>query len=159
MTQYIDRQDILELPLRSDMYHLIQKRGGITFTEIKKELDRNNGVTAYQLNILQKNHLIRSFKDGKYVRFFAKGQKVSGLTTIEEILMNEIKSNPYISRLSLVKLVDYSQGTVNSTIKKLRQKELIGMKKIGKHYAYYSIDTSIDPTSSNTIDHRVSQDF
>lgn len=131
------RDGIMENMNRKIILKLIQNRSGITFTEMKRELNLQNGVLAYHLSLLEKNHYIRSFSDGKYKRFYAKGQAVSGLTTAEQLIMTVIRSTPYVSRRTIAELIEYSQGTVNSTIKKLMNKELISMKKIGKHYSYY----------------------
>jgi predicted transcriptional regulator len=149
----------LELPLRSEIFNLVKAQGGITYTEIKRKLEiTGNGGLAYNLRVLEKNRLLRSFSDGHYKRFYAKGQQVNELTTVEELILNMVIANPDSSKRFLAEKIDYSQGTINSTLKKLQQKELIGMKKIGKHYAYYAVDTAVDPTSPDTIDNRVGQD-
>lgn len=117
---------------------LITKNAGITFSEIKQELELQNGVLAYHLSLLEKNRHIKSFSDGKFKRFYAKGAQLTGLTSAEELIMSVIQSNPYISRRSIAQRIKYSQGTVNLNLKRLLQKELIDMEKQGKHYTYYS---------------------
>jgi len=131
------KEAILENMNRRLILSVIKKHGGITFTEIKNELGLQNGVLAYHLSLLEKNHYIKSFSDGKFKRFYSKGTVMTGLTSTEELIMAIIESNPNISRRRIAQLMEYSQGTVNSTIQKLVKKDLINMKKIGKHYAYY----------------------
>lgn len=114
----------------------IKKKGGITFTELKENLGLQNGVLAYHLSILQKNHFIKSFSDGKFKRFYVKGTKISGLTSAEEHIMTVIQSHPNISRRSIAERIDCSQGTVNMNLRSLLKKELISVKKEGKHFTY-----------------------
>jgi len=130
------KEGILENINRQIILKLVQKRPGITFTELKQDLNLQNGVLAYHLSILQKNHYIKSFSDGKFKRFYVRGTKISGLTTVEEHIIAVIESHPNISRRSIAQLIDCSQGTVNMNLKNLLKKELIDVRKEGKHFAY-----------------------
>ena len=131
------REGLLVNMNRRLIVSMIKKKEGITFTELKQKLDLQNGVLAYHLSILQKNHFIKSFSDGKFKRFYVKGTKLSGLTSAEEHIMNVIRAHPNISRRSIAERIDCSQGTVNMNLKSLLKKELISVKKVGKHLAYF----------------------
>jgi predicted transcriptional regulator len=142
------KEAILENMNRRLIIKEVKNHSGITFTEIKNDLGLKNGVLAYHLSLLEKNHYIKSFSDGKFKRFYSKGVVITGLTSVEEIILNIIKTNPDISRIKIAEMMEYSQGTVNSHINKLYKKDLVGMKKIGKYYAYHS-------TNPNTINNKL----
>jgi len=130
------REGLLENLNRRLILSLVKKKGGITFTELKRDLNLQNGVLAYHLSLLQKNHYIKSFSDGKFKRFYVKGTKISGLTTAEQHIIAVIESHPDISRRRIAQLIGSSPGTVNMNLKNLLEKNLILVKKIGKHFAY-----------------------
>lgn len=52
------RDGVLENMNRKLILKVIKQRGGITFTELKRELNLQNGVLAYHLSLLERNHYI-----------------------------------------------------------------------------------------------------
>jgi len=131
------REAVLHNINRKRIMKVIEANEGITFSAIKTKLGLQNGVLAYHLAMLEKNHYIKSFADGKFKRFYSRKAQISGLTSAEEQIMAVIRSNPYITKRRLAKLSEYSQGTININIKKLMQKQLIDLIKDGKRYKYY----------------------
>ncbi len=66
------KEDILSLDTRRRIYELIESSPGLHFREIGRKLDMEMGVLEYQLDILEKQELVVSKKDGHYTRYFIR---------------------------------------------------------------------------------------
>ncbi len=65
-----DREKVLKLEVRKKIMKEIAKSPGIHFRELQRRTKLAVGSLQYHLDVLQKVHLIKTVKKGKFVRFF-----------------------------------------------------------------------------------------
>lgn len=68
----MDKEDILKLDTRREIYDLILRSPGLHLREIGRRLDLKPGVLRYQLNILERQELIVRRSHGYYIRYFIR---------------------------------------------------------------------------------------
>jgi predicted transcriptional regulator len=68
----------LELEARRKIYKLVEKNPGLHFREIQRRLGVAVGSLQYHLGYLEKEHLIKASKHGKFRRYFTTKQRGLG---------------------------------------------------------------------------------
>jgi DNA-binding MarR family transcriptional regulator len=129
----ISRDKLMENDNRKQIVELITSNEGITFTDLMDELGLKNGALAYHLYTLERRRYIKSVKDGKYRRFYPRGAKVTGLSSLEEKIITVIRTNPSISQREIATIIESTPQTVNYNIKKLIKRGVVYLNKEGKH--------------------------
>src|SRR3989338_9240214 len=66
----LDREQVLALGVRREIFELIKQCPGLHFREIKRRTNLAIGALQYHLNVLEKNNFVRSEKKGKFTRYF-----------------------------------------------------------------------------------------
>ncbi|MFH0970884.1 MAG: winged helix-turn-helix transcriptional regulator [Candidatus Diapherotrites archaeon] len=61
----------LELDVRRKIYQIIESSPGLHFREIQRRSELAVGSLQYHLDYLQKHHIIRTQKEGKFVRYYS----------------------------------------------------------------------------------------
>ena len=128
----MSKDRLLENENRRQIVAIINARQGITFTDLMEETGLRNGATAYHTYTLERRRYIKSVKDGKYRRFYPRGARVTGLSSLEESITEVIKSNPSISQREIADFIGSTPQTVNYNIKKLIERGLVHLIKEGK---------------------------
>lgn len=64
----------LELEARKITFEAVRENPGIHLREIDRVLDVPLGTIRYHLRVLEKKELVTSRKEGKYTRYYAKGE-------------------------------------------------------------------------------------
>ena len=128
----ISKDRLMENENRRQIVAIINSQEGITFTDLMEELGLKNGALAYHLYTLERRRYIKSVKDGKFRRFYPRGARVTGLSSLEEKIINVIRSNPSISQREIANLIESTPQTVNYNIKKLIQRGVVYLRKDGK---------------------------
>lgn len=136
----LSREKLMENDNRRQIVALISSNEGITFTSLMDELGLKNGALAYHLYTLERQRYIKSVKDGKYRRFYPKGARITGLSSLEERIFNVIEANPSISQREIATKIESTPQTVNYNIKKLIKKGVIILRKEGKHTRCFLTD-------------------
>lgn len=138
----ISRDRLMENKNRREIVSLINSNHGITFSNLMKEVGLKNGALAYHLYTLEKEHYIKSVKDGKYRRFYPRGTPVTGLSSLQERIVSIIMANPSITQREIANIIDSTPQTVNYNIKKLIKAGVVFLKKDGKHTRCYLTERS-----------------
>jgi len=146
MRRNIDALDeAVALSTRDKIYSTISKNPGLHFREIQRRTDIATGALQYHIDYLQKKHLVRSEKDGKFSRFYAvRGEEVDtelmslmrqdSVRGIVMFLMKRRRATlPQIS-----KEVGLSVSTTSFHLQKLLHSDLVGQKNYGKK-TYFSL--------------------
>ncbi|MCK4613375.1 MAG: winged helix-turn-helix transcriptional regulator, partial [Thermoplasmata archaeon] len=129
----LSRDRLMENKNRRNIIAIINAREGITFTSLMKELGLKNGALAYHLHTLERGRFIKSVKDGKYRRFYPRGARITGLSSVEEKIIEVIRANPSIGQREIARLIGFTPQTVNYNVKKLIGRGVLYLKKEGKH--------------------------
>ena len=132
----LKREDTLNNETRERVYNHIIANPGDSYASILKKLELKNGTLVYHLRTLEREHYIKSKKDGKFKRFYPWGHKVGArdpnhLTNIQNEIVNIIKSNPGVSQSSIANMLGRSRQSVNYQIKVMAEAGLINVVKHG----------------------------
>ena len=64
-------QQATQLDVRNKLYKTIDKNPGLHFREIQRRTEIATGALQYHLEYLGKKHLVRTVKEGKFVRYYS----------------------------------------------------------------------------------------
>lgn len=70
-----EEESALALEARRKIYKLVEKNPGLHFREIQRRLGLAVGSLQYHLGYLEREHLIRASKHGKFRRYFTTKQR------------------------------------------------------------------------------------
>ena len=146
MRQDIDALDeAVALSTRDRIYSTISKNPGLHFREVQRRTEIATGALQYHIDYLQKKHLVRSEKDGKFSRFYAvRGEEVD--TELMSLLRQEsvrrivlfLMKRRRATLPQISKEVSLSASTTSFHMQKLVQSEMIVQKNYGKK-TYFSL--------------------
>jgi predicted transcriptional regulator len=128
----IEQKDLLDNDVRSMVRTYIRLHPGAHYSAIKSGLGLPNGTLIYHLNIMEKNGLIYSQRDGRFKRFYPSGVKPATrpiLTKFQEDILATIKETPGISKAELAYIFERDRQDINHNINVLMEKELIKIHK------------------------------
>lgn len=137
----------LELVTRQNLYSLISESPGLHFREIQRRTKMATGQLTYNLNYLQKVGLIKSQKDGEYLRYYSDRQmdveekrvlEFLHLTSIRHILIYLLE-NSNCNHESIAENLNLSSSTISWHLKKLIDGNIVN-KKVRGRKSFYSIN-------------------
>jgi predicted transcriptional regulator len=133
--------EALELKAREKIYKIIEAAPGLHFREIQRRAEIAVGSLQYHLDYLQKKHLIRTERQGKFVRYYSirgkqlgDDEKIMSLlrqNTIRRIVLFLLQSKK-ANNLAISNAVNLSASTVSWHLDKMIEEDLIVKKKKGK---------------------------
>jgi predicted transcriptional regulator len=144
-----DFEDALQLDVRKKIYKAIEKNPGIHFREIQRRTDLAVGSLQYHLEYLQKRHIIKTEKQGKFVRYFSvRGKQLGEQTNLMSLLRQESLRHIMLFLLSrksannqvIAKNVGLSPSTVSFHLEKLLTENIIGKRRRGRKTYYFVIN-------------------
>lgn len=139
------RQDkALELEIRQRLYSIISRFPGLHYREIQRRTGIAMGQLTYHLDCLKKVHLIKTVKDGEYLRYYTNEQmgiderkilELSRQKSVRHILLYLLE-NDSCDHISLVNSICLSPSTISWHIKKLIDANIISKKSEGRRSIY-----------------------
>lgn len=138
-----DKEELLELETRKNIYEFIADRPGTYLREIKKELDLPVGQVEYHLEKLEKHDLISYETSGNKKRYFIQDdvdypdRKVISLLRQENprTILLKLLEGEHTFR-ELLAAVDISKSTLSFHIKKLVKNDLVESRRDGRKKVY-----------------------
>ncbi len=135
-----------ELDTRKRIYEEIVLNPGLHFRELQRRLGMQVGMLEYHLGVLEKEGLIVSKSDGKYVRYFANTHMTREERRIIGVLRNEkmrriviyILENERVNHREIAKSLGMSPSTLSYYLKSL-VKEGILVKETEGRESYYRV--------------------
>ena len=134
-------EEALELKAREKIYRIIEESPGLHFREIQRRAEIAVGSLQYHLDYLQKKHLVRIEKQGKFVRYYSirgkqlgEDEKIMSLlrqNTIRRIVLFLLQ-NKQANNLSISNAVNLSASTVSWHLEKMLEEGLIEREKQGR---------------------------
>ncbi|MFO7792898.1 MAG: winged helix-turn-helix transcriptional regulator [Candidatus Saliniplasma sp.] len=134
------KDDTLELGPRKKIYEEIGDSPGLHLREIDRKLDIPLGTIRYHLRVLEKRDLIISKKEGKYKRYYAKGEIDKSDKKLMAFLRKEIPRTiilflmeyPGSTHKEINEALMVAPSTLSYHLKKLKDKDIVGTE--GKKY-------------------------
>ncbi|MDO8428837.1 MAG: winged helix-turn-helix transcriptional regulator [Candidatus Diapherotrites archaeon] len=141
----LDREQVLALGVRKEIFELIKQSPGLHFREIKRRTNLAIGALQYHLNVLEKNNFVRSEKKGKFTRYFlfssqetAQDQGTLSLLRDENIrkITLFILEHKQATNKQLSEFLQLSPSTVTFHVKKLIVSNMIVEQHVGRETFY-----------------------
>ena len=125
---------------RGRVLGFIEANAGIHFSALRDGLGLANGVTAYHLQILEKERSILSWRDGKLRRY--------AVSTIDLSDIDSIKSPLAGTRLAILEVLSQS-GAIGLSGKEIRMQLEISRQLLSHHLRALDSNGFIEKTSSS----------
>jgi predicted transcriptional regulator len=141
-----EAEKALSLPVRKKIYDIVAENPGLHFREIQRRTNLAVGNLQYHLEFLEKKHLIKTQRDGKFLRYYS----VRGIQVEEKDLMALLRkktirkivlfllNNSIANNLQIAKALQLSPSTTSWHLNKLLTQNVIE-KKIKGRKTYYSL--------------------
>ncbi|RLF68055.1 MAG: hypothetical protein DRN40_08005 [Thermoplasmata archaeon] len=134
--RYEEEEKILRNPNRQEIYEVIKKNPGITYSDLKSQLSVKNGTLSHHLTKLEKAGLIVSRKLGIYRRFYPA---VGGRSPreIEEEIKRLLMEHPGMSQSGIASALNVTRQVINYHINKLLKKRQVIIRRSGRSSKIY----------------------
>ncbi len=127
----LKKEKVLDHFFRGRLFEYISEKPGVTFSELKKHFEVNNGVLTYHLHRLEKEELIAFKNIGKYKLFYADGVKMTDseivLSMFDKRILDMVEGEPGITATEIMDRLkaERAKRTVSRHIKDLQRKGLL----------------------------------
>ncbi|MBU0662065.1 MAG: winged helix-turn-helix transcriptional regulator [Candidatus Diapherotrites archaeon] len=158
-----DAEEALALDVRQKIYTTVQKSPALHFREIQRRTSLGVGALQYHLEYLQKAQLIRSEKDGKFVRYFAvRGKQVGEQSRELSLLRQEsirriviyLLTHKRANNVAISKAVNLSPPTTSWHLGKLISAGIVEKRRRGRKSFFYLTDK--EKTAELIVGHKKS---
>ena len=137
------KEEVLDNFIRGQLYGYIVDSPGINLGELMKKVTRASGTVVYHLRTLERDGLIRSYRDGLRRLFFPGSMKIPEefmeLTELQRIIFKLIKERPGISQREIASRMEMSPAKVHRNVHGLESKGFIRIEK-GRRTRLYLVD-------------------
>ena len=144
----IQKEDVLDLFVRGQIYGFIKTNPGAHYNQILRQIGVKNGTLSYHLGILEKTELIQSRREGlKYRAFYPTGMTFPKaerfrLTELQIQIIGSIRNTPGLTQKDIARLLGRKPQTINYNIKVLDQANLISVVKAGRKTTCFPVSDS-----------------
>jgi len=152
----------LNLDSRRKIYNLIEENPGLHFREIERRTGLAVGSLQYHLEYLQKKHLIKTFRQGKFLRYYSVKESVieekaamsflrkESARKIILFLLNKKKAN----NLVISNAVSLSPSTTSWHLDQLVKEGVIAKDKRGRESIFFVVKPN--EVASLLVEHKSS---
>jgi predicted transcriptional regulator len=148
------REKLLSHFVRGRIYQIIEYEPGIHLSELQRKAGAARGACAYHLHALEKAGLVRSAREGMYLRFFVTKIKVDpetyALAEGDREILREIEARPGITDLEIGQRLARSTGSVARAVQKLAQSGYIEARREGNTLQCFPRTTPVGGAATNT---------
>ncbi|HYS71584.1 MAG TPA: winged helix-turn-helix transcriptional regulator, partial [Thermoplasmata archaeon] len=129
---------VLDHETRGMIRGYIVANPGDHYNAIKEALELPNGTLAYHIQVLQKEMIVKSVKDGKFRRFYPYEMRLPETgqpTKIQRVILDLIRVNPGITLRDTAGFLGLGSSTVSYHLERLEELERIESRRegISKH--------------------------
>ncbi len=141
--------DALALGARETIYRVISKNPGLHFRELQRRTNLATGSLQYHIDYLSKRHLIKSVKQGKFVRYYnMRGEQLGEDETLMNLLRQEslrrivlfLLTRKSATNLTIASAVELSPSTISWHVNKLTTNNIVAVRKRLRKKYFYLID-------------------
>lgn len=137
----IHKKEVLDQFTRGKVYGYVIANPGDHYSSIKSSLNISNGALAYHLQVLERESLIKSRRDGVYRRFYPIDMRVPsggwGLKESQLMIIEKIRETPGISQRDIASFLGISSSTVSYHMEELLRTGLVIKERQGMRLRYY----------------------
>jgi len=131
---------ILEQYTRGSIHGYLLANPGVHFEAMRRDMGLGVGTLAYHLWVLEREGMIRSWRDGQFRRYALSGHRIAdaqpGLTDIERILLQNIHGRPGRTQRELAEEIGLSQPTISYHISKMAELGVVRVVREGLRKRY-----------------------
>jgi predicted transcriptional regulator len=131
----LKKNKILEHETRGQILGFIQSEPGTYYSELKKNLELNNGALSYHLHVLEREGDIKSLNKGIHKYFFPGNFKLPNkffkMNEVQKLIFKKLNEHPGLSQKNITKELGSSTSTVNYNIKILEEKGIVKFNRRG----------------------------
>ncbi|MDD4127819.1 MAG: winged helix-turn-helix transcriptional regulator [Methanomicrobium sp.] len=147
--RHITKNNILNHPIRKDIFRTIEEKPGINFTEIVNNTNITKTMAKYHLDKLSAFGFIRLFSEDGHSGYFKNNNAFSVPNMKLIIAQKNVKKShiidiltlyPGISRNELSAMADISGPSVTWHMKRMQKSGLVEIVKDGRSNRYYLND-------------------
>ncbi len=141
--------EALALDVRNKIYRAISKNPGLHFRELQRRSKVATGSLQYHLEFLQKRHLVRADRQGKFVRYYSvRGRQLGELQPIMNLLRQEslrkimlfLLTKKRANNEKIAAVVGLSPSTVSWHMLKLVEAGIVEKRRVGRKTFFYIIE-------------------
>lgn len=141
-----EQKKSLALSTRAKIYRIVKKSPGLHFREIQRRSRLAIGNLQYQLEVLQKNHLLKASKHGKFVRYYSvQGEPAEADALVLSLLRQEsirrivlfLLTEKKGTNFSIASAIGLSPSTTSWHVKKLLDAGIAEKRSRGKKRFFY----------------------
>jgi uncharacterized membrane protein/predicted transcriptional regulator len=137
----IRKDEVLDRYLRGKIHGYIIANPGEHYSSIKAQLKLKNGTLAYHLRVLEREGYIKSARDGVFKRFYpmdaAIPRKKKEFSSIQEIVLENIRGAPGITQNALARKMGVSTQVVNYHVRQLAAAGILHLERVGRETRCY----------------------
>jgi len=147
----IHHDRVLDNSLRQGIFQYIQTNPGSSFSDIRRNLSLKNGVLAHHLRTLEREHYIKSRKDGLYRRFYLRQHVVPvpgiSLNQSQKTILLFLIRHPGSSQSEIAVSLGLSRQTVSYHILAMEKMGAVRVNRMGRRALCYPL---VRPPSSSS---------
>jgi predicted transcriptional regulator len=161
----LHKDKILDHFTRGRVYEYVRNNPGVHYSEIKRELELNNGSLAYHLHTLEREALIKSISSGRFKLFYPTGVKIPKdmepqMSIVRKQILDIIRDEPGISQSELGSRFDNkTQRTISYHVKTMSREGVLRLEKVGRENKCYLNDDVAEISSGETTGAQTTQDM
>lgn len=135
--------------VRHEILGYLKAKPGANYSELKRNLDLNDGSLVHHLRVLEREEKVYSKKMGKYKLFYVTAYRRESsiadyISPLQMRILDLINKNPGIVPKKLSKILDRSQTDMSYHLSELSRNGLLEKRKKGRHIHYYLSDEFSD---------------
>ena len=144
--RYINRKNVFKNKNRKEIFALIEKKPGIHFSGILKELNITKSMAKYHLDILASFGIIKLFSENGHSGYFKNNDSftISEMkfslirkNPKDKLILDLLISNPGITRRELANETDLSGPSITWHMKRLQDLGYVKIVKEGRKTRYF----------------------
>jgi predicted transcriptional regulator len=141
-----DAPETLALESRNKVYQIIEASPGLHFRELQRRSGLAVGALQYHLDTLQKNHLIRVEKQGRFNRYFSvRGAQLGEQEKTISVLRQEsarkiilfLLEKKQANNFDIANVSKLSASTVSWHLTKLVEAGIVSEKRAGRQKLFF----------------------
>jgi predicted transcriptional regulator len=130
-----NREKLLTHFVRGRIYQIIDDEPGIHLSELQRKAGVARGVCAYHLHALEKAGLIKTTREGMYLKFFATKVKIDAeaytLAADDRAVLEAIEARPGITEQQVAEILGKPSGHVARSVRALSQSGYVEARREG----------------------------
>jgi predicted transcriptional regulator len=133
---------IVKSEVRQRLAVLVRENPGVTITDLGKLVELSHSTVSYHLRILEHAGEVQGKRDGRTVRYYAKGQYDDLRTRMQPLLKRKrvvailrlVDARPEMNPFNIARELQVSVPTIMWHLGKLRDYGVLQMEKRNGHY-------------------------